>query len=157
MKRILLSNGEFTLISDADFIWSFGYSWFLTGKNYLKSGGYPTTTINGKQYKMHRLIAERMGLDCANQIDHIDGDTYNNQRKNLRAATNSQNQMNMGLRDTNKSGHTGVHWHIRDQVWQAYIWINRNCIHLGNYNRIEQAIFARKIAEQKYFKEFANV
>lgn len=34
---------------------------------------------------------------------------------------------------------------------------NGKHIHLGSYNRIEQATFAYKIAAEKYFGEFAHV
>ncbi len=68
MKRILLLNGEWTLVSDEDYIWAVGFNWCPT------NSGYAQTSIDGKNYYLHRLIAERMSLDCSNQIDHINSD-----------------------------------------------------------------------------------
>ena len=60
---------------------------------------------------LHRIIAERMGLDLLNETDHRDCNPLNNQRFNLRPATHSQNLMNRKIRSDNTSGFKGVSWH----------------------------------------------
>lgn len=50
------------------------------------------------------------------------------------------------------SGHTGVCWRENMQKYYAYIMVNRKQIPLGYYENMEDAIAARKAAEEKYFR-----
>lgn len=64
--------------------------------------------------------------------------------------------MNQKIRKNNKSGVTGVNFSKAANKWRAYINYNREQIYLGCFDCREDAIQARQVAEQKYFKEFAN-
>lgn len=150
MRLITLSNGQQTQVSDEDFIWASGFYWNIDYKKYVR------TTVLQKTHRLHRLIAKRAKIDCQNQIDHIDGNPLNNQRENLRAATNIQNCRNQRKSRNNTSGYTGVSWDKECQKWCAYIYIDGKRVNLGRYNIKEAAAYVRKIAEQKYFGEFAN-
>jgi hypothetical protein len=57
--------------------------------------------------------------------------------------------MNVELKSNNKSGVTGVIWHKRSSKWRAYIRINGKQIELGLYEGFENAIRARKKAEEE--------
>lgn len=57
---------------------------------------------------------------------------------------------------TNKNsstGHIGVSWSKAMGKYRAYIMLDRRQISLGCYDRIEDAIAARKAAEEKYFTD----
>lgn len=60
--------------------------------------GYLKTTIQGKSYTCHRLVALHfleVGLNIEqNQVDHIDRNKQNNHYSNLRWATNRENALN---------------------------------------------------------------
>ncbi len=56
----------------------------------------------------------------------------------------------MLVQKNNKSGYTGVHWEKSKNQWGAEITINGKSIFLGRFNNIEDAIDARKKAEEKY-------
>ena len=71
----------------------------------------------------------------------------------LKDMTNSENQMNRKLAKNNTSGITGVTWSKRDKRWIARIKIKNKSICCGYYKNIEDAIKARKEAEEKYFGE----
>jgi hypothetical protein len=80
--------------------------------------------------------------------DHINGNKLDNRRGNLRTATSSQNGHNRHvLNKNNKSGFTGIHFDINRSKWMAFIKINRKRINLGRYSRFEDALIARKEAE----------
>lgn len=51
-----------------------------------------------------------------------------------------------------RSGHTGVCWRENMQKYYAYIMVNRKQISLGLYTELDDAIVARKAAEEKYFR-----
>lgn len=148
MKRILLSNGEYAIVDDEDWLFLVGFNWYL-------NTGYVRSYIAGKRQFMHWIVAQRAGIDLTNQIDHINGNKLDNRRCNLRAATHSQNQRNSGRRLDNTSGRTGVHWCVHLQKWQARIQVDGKRVSLGVFNTKEQAVIARKIAVENHYGEFA--
>lgn len=123
MKKIFLSNGGFTLISDEDFLYLVGYTW-----SYNNKGGI-MGHVDGKTQYISRVIAKRMGLDLSNIIDHEDRNPLNNQRNNLRSATQSQNRANS---KRNKSGYKGVDY--KNNHWRAQIRASGKQIHLGYFD-----------------------
>lgn len=121
--------------------------------------GYVMT--NGEDHHkiyLHRLV---MGVtDCNVCVDHIIHPPYpqhkiDNRKSNLRITTNQQNTMNRSLNRNNSSGVTGVTWDKKNNNWRAYIRFNWKLIHLGSFINKEDAIAARKAAEEKYFGEYA--
>ena len=77
--------------------------------------------------------------------DHRNGDGLDNQRHNLRPATNSQNNHNRGPAIGRSSSYKGVHWHKGCRKWQASIRIDGKRRHLGLFASEEDA--ARAYAE----------
>ena len=76
-----------------------------------------------------------------------------NRKSNLEFKTRLDNMKNQAMRNTNTSGTTGVSWHKKYQQWSAQICVNYKQIHLGLFDKKEDAIAARKEAEIKYFGE----
>ena len=62
---------------------------------------------------------------------------------------------NKKLDKRNKSGYTGVK-ETKAGTWNAQIYCNGKYINLGTYKAKEDAIKARKEAEEKYFGEFTH-
>lgn len=121
------------------------------------SDGY--IVANGGKYvgnSLHRVIAERVGLDLSNHIDHEDGNKLNNHRYNLRPATYSQNLANSKRRSDNTSGFKGVGFYKNYQKWTARIRVKGKSIHLGYFNSPKEAHKAYCEAAIKYFGKFAN-
>lgn len=54
----------------------------------------------------------------------------------------------------NTSGHKGVSWEKRSGKWHAYIGIKGKNKHLGYFDDLEDAVKARKEAEEKYHKPY---
>ena len=126
------------------------YCWSKNGRGYIIS----TDNKTRKTVLLHRIIT-----DCPENLipDHIHGkDTrYDNRKENLRIVTTQQNSMNSALYKNSTSGVTGVTWHKRDNVWQARIKVGYKYIHLGYFDNFENAVKARKEAEDKYFGEYS--
>jgi len=92
----------------------------------------------------------RQGRARRNRFDHINGDKADNRVCNLREATNQQNHANRGAQRNSTSGVKGVYWFKPQQKWKAQICVNKRSIVLGYFATKEEAITARKAAEDKY-------
>lgn len=118
---------------------------------YINNEGYVTTK---QSEMMHRIIT-----DCPSNklVDHKHGgNTRNDNRKNnLRVCTRQENNRNKKPKLNTKSGVTGVVWHNKNKKWIAQITVNYKTIYLGSFENKEDAINARKEAEDKYFGEFS--
>jgi len=111
---------------------------------------YFTTTILGKTYYLHRMIAgEPEGL----QVDHIDRDGYNCTKRNLRTATQSQNQANRSVQKNSTTGVKGVFPH--GDRFRSYIRVRGKQIWLGSFDTVDAAKQVYDNAAKEYFGEFA--
>lgn len=126
------------------------YYWRFDADGYVvaNSGGKNNSTI-----RIHRII-----MDVTNskmQVDHIKHNLYDNRKSQLRLVTNGQNGMNKDKPSNNTSGHIGVSFNKKRKMWEAYIRCNNEYIHLGIFEKYEDAVEKRLIAEKEYFKEYA--
>lgn len=115
MKTIALSKGYVTQVDDEDYGWLSKIKWHVKAYNERKIYASGWIKENGKwrHVLMHRLIMDV--TDPKIQVDHRSGDGLNNQRHNLRLATNAQNSCNQRLSRANTSGYRGVHWDKRSK------------------------------------------
>ena len=119
---------------------------------WIDNKGYRVVEVEGRSYRCHRLVwLMHHGSWPENSIDHINRDRLDNRIENLRDVSNMHNCRNRNLEVTNKSGHTGVSWHKASNRWTAQISVNRKVKYLGIYLDKEDAIKARKEAEEKYW------
>lgn len=116
-------------------------------------------TADGKCYKAHRLaflFVTGKWPPRKLDVDHEDGDGWNNKWTNLRTATRGQNNHNNHrIRSDNKSGKAGVSWAKQNKKWLARVKVDGKVIHLGHYGKLEAAIAARRAGELKYFGKYA--
>lgn len=153
MKTIPLSQGQFSIVDDEDYAELSKHEWFADfnkhtnsfyAKRNVKVKNKSTSTI----VRMHRII---MRAPKGMHVDHINHNTIDNRKHNLRIVTNSQNQMNKKKQTNNTSGVTGVGWHSRDKIWRAEISVDGKTKYLGSFILMDKAIEIRKAAEEKYF------
>lgn len=127
------------------------YTWCRRHEGYAGC----TRKENGKSkmYNAYRII---MGVeDSKLEVDHINGDKWDNRKCNLRIVTHADNTKNRKLDKRNKSGYTGVK-ETKTGTWNAQIYCDGKCINLGTYKTKEEAVNARKAGEEKYFGKFAH-
>lgn len=122
----------------------------------VHNDGYRNVQIRTHKYLAHRLAwFIYWGEDPKDQVDHVDRNRTNNAIVNLREATSFENQRNASMRTANRSGVSGVCWHKGRDRWHAKIRAGGKQIHLGYFERIEDAAAAYRAAAELHHREFA--
>ena len=155
---IPLTNGKVSIVSSEDYEEIIKHNWhaaYSKGRWEARRGVH----INGKQYllMMHRAI---MGLDKKDNryVDHIDGDSLNNKRENLRICTNQENQYNQkGPNKDGSSGYRGVTWSKKNGAWQVSVRKGGVLYHGGYFNAPQIAAISRDTLAIKLHGRFANL
>ena len=110
--------------------------------------GYIQIRIHKVLYRAHRLAFLYMtGKLPKKDVDHINQIRADNRWENLRDANATINSRNSKLYKTNKSGVPGVRFIKSRGRWRSEICVNYRNIFLGYFKTIQDAINARKDAE----------
>lgn len=110
---------------------------------YLNQKGYVVIMLGGKCIYAHRLAWELTFNESPREVDHINGDRSDNRICNLRNSSRSENSLNTGISERNKSGIKGVCFNKKYKTWQAYGSKNGKQVNLGQFKDINDAISAR--------------
>lgn len=148
--------GKTATVSDEDYEELSQYRWVVDYYGYVIRSAHKDLG-KGKLISMHRHVMRDVD---AYRIDHIDNNPLNNQRSNLRVATQQENLRNRGAQVNNKSGLKGVcqiSSHQRQKTWIAQIKIGNKREHLGYFLTKEEAALAYNQAALEHFGEYAWV
>jgi hypothetical protein len=116
----------------------------------LDASAYRVIRVDKKLYKAHRLAWLYVyGVWPKHNIDHINRIRWDNRIINLRDADQSTNMLNASISKNNKSGVKGVCWEHERQCWAASIKVCYKKIFLGRFGTKEEAIAARRKAEER--------
>ena len=165
MKQVKLKiTGGTTILDEDDYLKYRDLAWHVNVRSYAKLN--KGISRHGKKrwvtFYLHRMV---MGLEHGDkkQVDHINRNTLDNRKCNLRIADATLQNINKPLQKNNKSGYRGVHCHRRQitgrwyTYYEALINIRGKSIFLGQSKYIENAIKMRRDAEAKYFDTYGNV
>jgi len=158
MKTIPLTKGRVALVDDDDYEHLNQMKWHLSEPEPYPKAVHtvyprpcPTGTV-GKRLIMHRLI---LNAPPDKVVDHIDGNTLNNQKSNLRLADRHQNGCNAITSKRNTSGFKGVS-KGKSGRWIAQISCKRKWFWLGSYATKKEAAVAYDVAAMMLHGEFAK-
>lgn len=141
-------NGEEFYFDIEDYDKIKNHCWHINQDGYVAA----YSVEQDKIIKLHRLI---MGFPNNTDIDHINHKLNDNRKQNLRICEHMKNMMNQSKRSDNTSGVPGVNYHKATDKWMVRIGVNGKRLLIGLFNKYEDAVIARKQAEEKYFGEYS--
>jgi hypothetical protein len=157
VKEIQLTRGYVALVDDADYERVSQFKWYAlpTGNTvYAQRGIHRPDGPGQTKQMMHRFI---LGLtDPKICTDHIDRNGLNNQRSNLREATNQQNQWNSAKHKDSPPGVKGVHWVAAHKRYRVTIKFDGKRLYLGQYKTKAEADAVASAFRQKHHGVFAR-
>jgi hypothetical protein len=89
------------------------------------------------------------------EVDHINHDTLDNRRVNLRIVTHQQNQFNQKPQKSGSSKYKGVHWSSKKKRWRAQIMLNKNRMYIGTFIDEVEAAKAYDLKAKELFGAYA--
>lgn len=125
MRFLPLSRGHKAIVDDEDFERLSNYKWSLQ-KPHFKSGiAYAhrtSTSKNGAKRKTILLHREVLGkIPSGKVVDHIDFDTLNCQKSNLRLVSRQESNVHRRMQKNNTSGYIGVYFDNEARKWRAQV------------------------------------
>jgi len=114
---------------------------------------------SGKSKKTKSLFLHRYIVNAqkGKMIDHINMNTLDNRKSNLRLCNKSENGCNRDKPITNVSDYKGVSWDKRRNKWRVVIIKNRKQTHIGYFINIETAYAAYCKAAKELHGEYARL
>jgi len=154
MRKIVTSNGKETLVDDEDYECLINYNW-TSYKSCYNSFIVITrikTEIGWKTVRMHRLI---LGAKSGQHVDHVNHDTLDNRKSNLRICSPSDNLCNRKLFKSNTSGFKGVIFNKQHNKWMAKITKDGKQYFCGYFDNKIDASNAYDLKMVELFGEFS--
>jgi hypothetical protein len=159
MKTINLTKGHVALVDDSDYEQLNQFKWFAwcSRKQPTKFRAFTTVYAN---HNKENIAMARLLMGCekgdGEVLDHIDGNSLNNQRNNLRFATPTENSVNQKMlnRTTSLRG-VSLDNRLKKAPYVARIRINGKKTHLGTFTSKEEAARAYDAKALALYGKFA--
>ncbi|AVO23051.1 hypothetical protein [Bacillus phage Anath] len=129
---------EHTVLLDDDFQYN--------GKIYMNKG-YASIWMNNKHVPLHRYVMGVHNGDSKIVVDHINHNTLDNRKSNLRLCSTKENVRNTRSKGYSFDKFTGK--------YKAVIMVDRKYINLGRYDTTEEAQKVYREAHVEHFGEFS--
>ena len=153
--KIKLTQNKYAIVDDEDFKSLSKYKWYVAKRGY---GFYAQRhIIIDKKHinqQMHRVI---LNAKKNKEVDHVNGNTLDNRKSNLRIVSRSQNEWNRDKQKNNSTGYKGITYVKRDKLFIARIRVYGKLIYLGGFKDKKRAAEAYNKGAKQYHGKFARL
>ena len=153
MKEIKLTRGQVAIVDDEDYERISKHNWAV----HPQRAGYAVRKGNKKRGEPRTILMHREVLNAPRdaQIDHINRNSLDNRKCNLRLATVQKNAFNRAKPNVKcTSRYKGVFQRKDQKSWSARIKHNDRHIELGRYKEEAYAAAVYNYAARILFGEF---
>lgn len=152
-KEILISRGYVVVVDDDDYDAVADRSWYAHRSN---TSVYARAKIHGRNTPMHRWLLRAV---AGKLVDHVNGNTLDNRRVNLRLCSHSENAQNRICAPKSESGYRGVFRNTKNRLkpWRSQIIAFGKRYSLGVFAGAVEAAIAYDNAARDLHGEFASV
>lgn len=132
---IKLTKGQISIIDLEDVNLVGQYNWFAHSRptkyktEFCASRNVPTDAGKQKTMRLHRFI---MNCPCGMEVDHLNGNSLDNRKNNLKIVNHHENCQNR--HNERSSKYPGVYWDITSQKWVARIRNKDKSYSLGRFD-----------------------
>jgi hypothetical protein len=146
--------GKYTLVDDDDYPILSLHTWWYG------SNGYVVTNIKVDVYTykfnipMHTVL---LGKNDIFVVDHINGNSLDNRRCNLRLCTHKQNCWNRRANIKSTSQYKGVFLVKKTGKWRTQIKYQGKIVSIGNFDNELEAARAYDNKAKLYYGEYARL
>ena len=157
-REISLTRGLLAIVDDQDFDFLSTWKWHAKasgdGSFFYAARSSSRSSDRPRRY----ILLHRVLLDAPPGVlvDHVNLNTLDDRRSNLRLCSKAENCRN-GRPRGSKSGFKGVTWYPRYGRWVAAICVDYRVKTLGYFDDKVLAAQAYDVAARSHFGEFARV
>lgn len=152
-REIKISDGSYVLIDEDDYERVGKWKWSANGNGYAVRNERYAPKKYRKQY-LHRFI---IGAKKGQIVDHINGNTLDNRKSNLRICDLKGNARNSRGKGGRYSKYKGVTLDKVSRKWVAQIGVDGKNINLGQFETELEAAKTYNEAALKLHGDFAYI
>ena len=159
-REIPLTQGKSAIIDDEDYEMLSAFKWhFRPMRSNCREKGYARRSVYLGGGRIQHIFMHRMLLDLpeGKQCDHINGNSLDYRRSNLRISTQAQNTRNAAKHKNGRTSRFKGVIRLPSGHWYATIRTNGHQVGLGTFQDEQSAARAYDEAARRAYGEFARV